>query len=214
MHGEFLTVDNGKTSPNGKMSKSDGEFLTLEKLIEDGFSPLDYRYYVLQSKYRKPLAFSYERLMESKKSLESLKKRISTIVNNIDKGEKLNQNIISQYKEDFRQCINDDLNIANAFTVLFNVLKADKLNNAEKRILIENFDEIFSLNLIAENNENKLDDEKVKYIEELLKERATARANKQWEKSDKIRAILLEENIEIVDTKEGCTWKLKEWITY
>jgi cysteinyl-tRNA synthetase len=204
MHGEFLTID------NGKMSKSDGEFLTLEKLIEDGFSPLDYRYYVLQSKYRKPLAFSYERLVESKKSLESLKKRISTIVNNIDKGEKLNQNIIGQYKEDFRQCINDDLNIANAFTVLFNVLKADKLNNAEKKILIEDFDEIFSLNLIEENQENKLDDEKVKYIEKLLKERAIARANKQWEKSDKIRAILLEENIEIVDTKEGCTWKLKE----
>jgi cysteinyl-tRNA synthetase len=101
-------------------------------------------------------------------------------------------------------------NIANAFTALFNVLKADKLNNAEKKILIEDFDEIFSLNLIEENQENKLDDEKVKYIEKLLKERATARANKQWEKSDKIRAILLEENIEIVDTKEGCTWKLKE----
>ena len=72
---------------------------------------------------------------------------------------------------------------------------------------------IFSLNLIEEKEQNKLDDGKIKYIEELLKERATARANKQWEKSDKIRDMLLEENIEIIDTNEGSTWKLTRNIT-
>lgn len=206
IHGEFLTKD------NGKMSKSSGEFLTIEKLIEDGFSPLDYRYYILQSKYRKSLAYSRERLTESKKSLDSLKNRIAIVVNNVNKGEKLNENEINKYKEDFRQCINDDLNIANAFTVLFNVLKDNKLNNAEKKVLIEDFDKIFSLNLIEkheEKKESKLEAEKIKYIKELIKERATARANKQWEKSDKIRDMLLKENIEIIDTKEGAIWKLK-----
>lgn len=203
IHGEFLTVD------NGKMSKSSGEFLTLEKLIEDGFSPLEYRYYILQSKYRKPLAFSYERLMESKKALDSLRKKVAVVVDNINKDENLDENEIGKYKEEFRKCINDDLNIANAFTVLFDVIKDDKLNNSEKKILIEDFDRIFSLNLIKEKDENKLDDEKIKYIEELLKERAAARANKEWEKSDKIRDLLLKENVEIIDTKEGATWKLK-----
>lgn len=203
IHGEFLTVD------NGKMSKSSEEFLTLEKLIKDGFSPLDYRYYTLQSKYRKPLAFSYERLMESKKALDSLRKKITIVVGNINKDENLDEDKISKYKEEFRKCINDDLNIANAFTVLFDVIKDDKLNNSEKKILIEDFDRIFSLNLIKEKDENKLDDEKIKYIEELLKERAAARANKEWEKSDKIRDLLLKENVEIIDTKEGATWKLK-----
>jgi cysteinyl-tRNA synthetase len=208
VHGEFLTIDNGKD--NEKMSKSSGEFLTVEKLIKDGFSPLDYRYYVLQSKYRKPLAFSYERLMESKKSLDSLKKRIASVIKNIDKDEKINESQINKYKTDFKECINDDLNIANAFTVLFNVLKDDTLNNSEKKFLIEDFDRIFSLDLTQERNENKLDDEKVKYIEGLLSERAAARTNKQWEKSDKIRDILLAENIEIIDSKEGTKWKLKE----
>ena len=203
IHGEFLTLD------SEKMSKSSGEFLTLEKLIKDGFSPLDYRYYILQSKYRKPLAFTYERLVEAQKSLDSLRKRIANVVNNINKDEKPDDDEINKYKVDFKQCINDDLNIANAFTVLFNVLKDDKLNNTEKKILIEDFDRIFSLNLIEEKEINKLDDEKIKYIEELLKERASARANKQWEKSDKIRDMLLEENIEIIDTKEGTTWNLK-----
>lgn len=200
VHGEFLTLE------NEKMSKSSGEFLTLEKLIKDGFSPLDYRYYILQSKYRKSLAFSYERLMESKKSLESLKKKIAVVVDNVDKDEKINDNLLDKYKIDFKECINDDLNLANAFTVLFNVLKDDKLNNSEKNILIEDFDKVFSLNLI-EDKENYLDDEKIKYIEELIKERNIARAKKQWEKSDKIRDILLKEHIELIDTKEGTKWR-------
>ena len=204
IHGEFLTLD------DEKMSKSSGEFLTIEKLIKDGFSPLDYRYYILQSKYRKSLAFSYERLQDAQKSVESLRKKVATVVNNINKGEELNDNKINEYKVDFKQCLNDDLNIANAFTVLFNVLKDDKLNNSEKKILIEDFDRVFSLNLIDEKEQNKLDNEKIKYVEELLNERAIARVNKQWEKSDKIRDMLLEENIEIFDTKEVTTWKLKE----
>ena len=204
IHGEFLT-----TTDNEKMSKS-GEFLTLEKLIADGFSPLDYRYYILQSKYRKTLTFSYERLLEAKKSLDSLKKRIAVITENMAEDEKVNENLLDKYKRDFKEYINADLNIANALTVLFNVLKDDKLNHLEKKILIKDFDRIFSLDLIEEKEKIKIDDEKIKYIEELLKERTTARLNKKWDESDKIRNLLLEENIEIIDTKEVTTWKLKE----
>lgn len=203
IHGEFLTIN------EGKMSKSTGEFLTLEKLIRDGFSPLDYRYYVLQSKYRKSLAFSYERLTEAKKSLDSLRKKIAKVVNDINETEDIDKNKIDKYKNEFSHCITDDLNIANAFTVLFNVLKDEQLNNTEKKILAEDFDTVFSLNLI-EQSDNKLDEEKIKYIEQLIKERTEARINKQWDRSDKIRDILLNENIEIIDTKEGTTWKLKK----
>lgn len=98
--------------------------------------------------------------------------------------------------------------IANAFTVLFDVLKDSNLNNIGKRALIEDFDRIFSLDLI-EQKENKLDSEKVNLIEKLLKERDSARKNKDWAKSDEIRDRLLKENIEIVDTKEGTKWRLK-----
>lgn len=202
VHGEMLTVD------SGKMSKSSGEFLTLSKLIKDGFSPLEYRYYILQSKYRKQLAFSYERLMEAKKSLDSLRKRIENIINNIDSTEKINEDQIKSYKKAFRKSIDDDLNIANAFTVLFDVLKDSNLNNIGKKALIEDFDRIFSLELIKQK-ENKLDSEKINFIEKLLKERDSARKNKDWAKSDEIRDKLLKENIEIVDTKEGTKWKLK-----
>lgn len=203
VHGEFLTTIN-----NEKMSKS-GEFLTLEKLIADGFSPLDYRYYILQSKYRKTLAFSYERLLEAKKSFDSLKKKIAVVIENIDKNEIVNNNLIEKYKAEFKEYIEDDLNIANAFTVLFNVIKDEELNNFEKSFLIKDFDRVFSLNLIEEKDKIKVEDERIKHIEKLISERDVARAKKQWEKSDEIRNMLLKENVEIIDTKEGTTWKLK-----
>lgn len=203
VHGEFLTTIN-----NEKMSKS-GEFLTLEKLMTDGFSPLDYRYYILQSKYRKTLAFSYERLLEAKKSFDSLKKKIAVVIEKIDKNQMVNNNLMERYKAEFKEFIEDDLNIANAFAVLFKVLKDEELNNFEKKFLIKDFDRVFSLNLIEEKDKIKLEDERIKHIEELIRERDAARVKKQWEKSDEIRNILLKENVEITDTKEGTTWKLK-----
>ncbi|CEQ20144.1 cysteine--tRNA ligase CysS [[Clostridium] sordellii] len=201
MHGEFLVVD------NGKMSKSSGDFLTLNKLIENKFDPLVYRYYVLQSKYRKPLAFSYERLEEASKSLISLKNKIQTILDNIDETSKINESMLKGYINKFKNQINDDLNISNGFTVLFDVIKANDLNNLEKKALIDNFDLVFGLNLINNNNLN-LSQEKINWIENLLKERNEYRKNKNWEKSDEIRDILLKENIEILDTKEGTKWNI------
>lgn len=203
IHGEFLTTD------SEKMSKSSGEFLTLEKLVKDGFSPIDYRYYVLQSKYRKTLAFTYEKLEESKKSLDSLRKKIAGIIANTDITEDINVEMLNKYKSDFKECINDDLNIANAFTVLYEVIKDNYISNNEKKQLIEDFDRIFSLNLIQEQGDNKLNEERIKYIEGLINERAQARVNKEWDKSDKIREALLQEGIEITDTKEGTVWKLR-----
>lgn len=65
------------------------------------------------------------------------------------------------------------------------------------------------MNLIEERDKIKLDDKQIKHIEELIKERAVAREKKQWQKSDEIRNMLLKENVEIIDTKEGTTWKFK-----
>lgn len=199
MHGEFLVVD------NGKMSKSSGEFLTLSKLIKDGFTPLEYRYYILQSKYRKPLYFSYDRLEDSSKSLYSLKNKIYNILSNINPHSKTNESTIELYKFKFKSHINNDLNLSNAFTVLFDVIKDNNLNNLEKKLLIEDFDTIFALDLTGTKS---ISNEKINYIESLLKERSEYRKNKNWQKSDEIRDILLNENIKIVDSKDGSTWTL------
>lgn len=201
VHGEFLVLD------GGKMSKSSGDFLTVSKLEEEGFSPLDYRYFCLQSKYRKQLVFSFESLKDAQNGYKALKKKIGTILTNIDETNNINKELISGYQEKFKTQISDDLNIANAFTVLNEVIKDGELNNKEKAFLIEEFDKVFSLNLMTIEKEAIEVDEKL--INHLIEERNIARKEKNYKRSDKIRAQLLEMNIEVLDSKEGTSWRVK-----
>lgn len=201
VHGEFLVLD------GGKMSKSSGDFLTVSKLEEEGFSPLDYRYFCLQSKYRKQLVFSFESLKDAQNGYKALKKKIGTILTNIDEINNMNKELISGYQEKFKTQISDDLNIANAFTVLNEVIKDGELNNKEKAFLIEDFDKVFSLNLMTIEKEAIEVDEKL--INHLIEERNIARKEKNYKRSDEIRAQLLEMNIEVLDSKEGTSWRVK-----
>lgn len=203
MHGEFLVID------DGKMSKSSGDFLTVSRLVEEGYSPLDYRHFCLQSRYRKPLVFSFESLAESQKALKKLKSRIKNIVEGKMKEETIDKSKVKEYQDRFAAQISDDLNIANAFTVLSEVIKDNTLNNAEKIYLIEDFDKVFSLNLtLAEeiNNSDNVDEE---YVQMLILERNKARMEKNWARADEIRSTLLENNIELIDSKDGTTWEIK-----
>lgn len=204
LHGEFLILD------KGKMSKSSGSFITLNSLIENNVDPLVYRYYVLQSKYRKPLVFSYDRLKDASNSFEILKNKIKLINDNVDNEILINENIIKEYKNRFLKYINDDLNIANGFTLLHEVIKSENLNNKEKKIIIDDFDKVFGLNLNElSDDKEKLDKDFVNKINLLIKERQAARKNKDYKKSDEIRDYLLQNNIEIMDNKDNTTWKVR-----
>ncbi|UEL47415.1 Cysteine--tRNA ligase [Terrisporobacter petrolearius] len=204
LHGEFLILD------KGKMSKSSGSFITLNSLIENNIDPLVYRYYVLQSKYRKPLVFSYDRLKDASNSFEILKNKIKLINDNVDNEILINENIIKEYKNRFLKYINDDLNIANGFTLLHEVIRSENLNNKEKKIIIDDFDKVFGLNLNElSDDKEKLDKDFVNKINLLIKEREAARKNKDYKKSDEIRDYLLQNNIEIMDNKDNTTWKVR-----
>lgn len=201
VHGEFLVLD------GGKMSKSSGDFLTVSRLEEEGFNPLDYRYFCLQSKYRKQLVFSFESLKDAQNGYRALKKKIGAIISNIEENSTLNKELIEAYKEKFKAQISDDLNLANAFTVLNEVIKDNALNNKEKAALIEDFDKVFSLDLMTIEREAVEVDEEL--VNRLIAERNEARANKNYGRSDEIRAELLAMNIEVLDSKEGTTWRVK-----
>jgi len=201
MHGEFLVLD------SGKMSKSSGNFLTIARLEEEGYSPLDYRYFCLQSKYRKQLLFSFESLNDARNGYKRLKERIATVLNSINQNDATSVDKIKVYKERFSSYISDDLNIANALTVLFDVLKDGELNNKEKAILIEDFDKIFSLDLMTIKSVTTNVDEDL--INKLIIERADARTSKNFARADEIRNEFIAMNIELLDTKEGTTWKVK-----
>jgi cysteinyl-tRNA synthetase len=203
MHGEFLVL------PNGKMSKSTGDFVTIAKLIEEGYSPLDYRHFCLQSKYSKQLIFSFESLTESQKAYRKLKSRIKNIIDNKTDGENIDKNLIKEYQDKFSTQISDDLNIANAFTVLSDIIKDNELSNTEKLYLIEDFDKVFSLNLTVDEEITNNDNVDEEYIQTLILERNIARNEKNWARADEIRDLLLERNIELLDSKDGTTWKIK-----
>ncbi len=202
MHGEFLVLD------SGKMAKSSGNFLTVEKLIEKGFNPLDYRYFCLQSRYRKQLVFSFESLIEAQKSLRKLRSKVEYIVDNKSDVEVVDTSKVQNYKKQFIAQISDDLNIPNAFTVLSEVIKSETLNNSEKIHLVQDFDRVLSLNLITKDL-RKSENTETEWIQTLINERNNARSDRNWTRADEIRAELLDRGIELIDSKQETSWRYK-----
>jgi len=201
-HGEFL-IDQ-----DGKMSKSSGEFLTLSLVEKKGFNPLSYRYFVLNSHYRKQLAFSFDSLASAENAYVKLKNRVKNIKENVgelQEGIELSP-AAKSYREEFKACLEDDLNTANAITVLFNVLKADDIQNAEKIKLVEDFEQVLSLGLMKDD-ETEIHDDLAEYVEEMIQKRQDAKKNKDYQLADAIRAELLEKGIALEDTRQGVNWK-------
>ena len=192
---------------NGKMSKSSGEFLTVSVLQEKGYDPLAYRFFCLQSHYRKPLEFSYDVLESMTGTYEKLIKRISQL----SKEGEVQQDKFDEYRQKFTEALTDDVNTSMAFTVLYDVLKAD-MNDATKRALVDSFDEVLSLDLIkradalSEDAAEGVDEETEKYVTEKIEERKAAKKAKDFAKADAIRDELAAKGIILEDTREGVKW--------
>lgn len=194
---------NGK---NGKMSKSSGEFITISGLKERGYNPLIYKFFCLQSHYRRELIFSFEGMDSAKKAYTKLISKIDSLKN---QGEIDNDSVLL-YQNKFKEALSNDLNTSSAITVLFDVLKSE-LNDNTKKYLIKDFDTVLSLNLNQGNsidNSIELDDTLKKNILEKIEERYEAKRNKDYEKADKIKNDLLTMNIELIDTREGTQYRI------
>ena len=191
---------------NGKMSKSNGEFLTVSVLEEKGYDPLVYRLFCLQSHYRKPLEFTYEIMDNTKAAYNKLVKRIGELKEDgeVDKAG------FDKYKTDFKAALENDINTASAITVVYDVLRSD-LNDATKLALVKDFDYVLSLNLTRMQGENaapKADDELTAFVEAKIEERKAAKKEKDFAKADAIRDELLAKGVRIKDTREGVVWEL------
>ena len=197
-HGEHLN-DN-----SGKMSKSKGEFLTLSLLESKGYEPLVYRLFCLNSHYRSQLVFSYEAIEATKSAYQKLLSKVSSIRNNRSGEKEFDR--IEQYEQAFKAALENDLNTANAMTVLYDVLKSD-CNNETKLYLIESFDSVLSLALLKEVEVNP---ELEQYIEEQIQKRNEAKKEKNYELADKIRDNLLEKGMELKDSREGTTYMFRK----
>ena len=188
---------------SGKMSKSKGKTLTVDTLIENGYDPLSYRFLCLQSHYRKQLTFSYSSLDGAENAYKKLKNKVLSL----SKDGEVETSVFNEYKNKFVSFLEDDINTANAISVIYDVLKAET-NDLTKYELIKDFDKVLGLELTTEtNNTSEVDTE---FINSKIEERNEAKKNKNYELADQIRNELLEMGIILKDTREGTTFEIKK----
>ena len=193
---------------SGKMSKSKGEFLTVSLLESKGYDPMAYRYFCLQSHYRRNLVFSWENLDNAAGAYDKLIAKIAALK---DEGQ-VDMAAFGQLKEKFVGALNGDLNTSLAVTALYDVLKA-KVNDATKLYALKDFDQVLSLNLLAaaqalqkkqaEEAAASADPE----IDALVAARTEAKKAKNFGEADRIRDQLKEMGVEIIDTPQGAKWR-------
>ena len=203
----------------GKMSKSKGEFLTVSLLEEKGYDPLAYRFFCLQSHYRKALVFSWENLDNAQGAYNKLLKKIAALS---PADGPVDEAVFQEYKDKFTQQLGNDLNTSMGVTALYDVLKA-KTNDATKLAILDSFDQVLSLDLLAKAAELRekaaaqtassaqggytVTGEGDPAIDALVMQRYEAKKAKNFAEADRIRDELKAQGIEIVDTKDGASWK-------
>ena len=191
---------------SGKMSKSKGEFLTVSLLEEKGYNPLVYRFFCLQSHYRKSLVFSWENLDNAKTAYNKILAKVSTFL--ADKNGEIDKDAYDRLMASFKAAMDDDLNTSNAITALYDVLKAD-CNSATKLALIAEFDKVLSLGIISEAEKLSAgsDDEIPAEVMALVEQRKEARKNKDFTLADELRAKIGELGYAVEETRQGTNIK-------
>lgn len=218
LHNEFLVLQ-GAT----KMSKSSGNFLTLQTILDKGYDALDYRYFLLGSHYRKQIYFSWEAMDGAKNSRKSLASKIARLIekSGIASASEIDEKkAIETAMEEFRENLCDDLNTPKALSAM-QMTAGGKFGSDATAILatVKKMDEVLGLKVIecaadllskqrsSENAENHSDDGEAAEIDALLARRAEAKKAKDFATADKIRNDLAARGISIIDTPNGTTWK-------
>ena len=188
---------------SGKMSKSSGEFLTVSLLEEKGYDPIVYRFFCLQSHYRKSLVFSYENLDNASVAYNKMIARIAAAVK--DTSGEIDKAAYDKLMGSFKDALDNDLNTALAITAVYDVLSADT-NGKTKAALISEFDKVLSLNLIK--NAEKLNaepetEELPQEILDLAEQRKAARKEKNFALADELRDKITALGYAVEETRQG-----------
>jgi cysteinyl-tRNA synthetase len=227
LHNEFLVIAKEKNSAgceenSTKMSKSAGNFLTLQSLIDKGYNALDYRLFLLGAHYRSQIMFSWDAMNSAKNARKALVQRTAKTIE-IAHGKTAEESRLSDkahsYLSDFRTALENDLATPQALCTLQVALKDNSLMPEETFYLLRNMDTVLGLNLEKEatalsagNDAATTDithenDPEAAEIDKQVAERTAAKKAKDFSKADKIRNNLAARNIVIADTPLGPVWK-------
>ena len=190
---------------SGKMSKSSGEFLTVSLLEQKGYDPLAYRFFCLQSHYRKNLVFSWENLDNAAAAYKKLVARVAALRD--DPNEAVDEAALRALKERFGAAIGNDLNTSLAVTAVYDALKADT-NDKTKLAALDAYDTVLGLSLRAaaaklRAEEEAQSDSADPAVAALLEQRAAAKKAKNWAEADRIRDEVAAMGYRIIDTPQG-----------
>ena len=196
MHCEFLLVD------GGKMAKSLGNIYTIDQLKEKGIEPLAYKLFCYSSHYRNKLNFTFDGVRSSQTALNRLR---NGYLAHLRGNQTVDKELIIEYEEKFHKAINDDLNMTEAMSVVW---EAVKNGNKSKEIarLIEKFDSVLGLDIA--NSDKYINTQKSEVpneIKELIELRRKAKENKNWDEADRIRNEISLKGFIIKDMPGGDT---------
>jgi len=198
MHNEFL--DLGGT----KLSKSAGHVLTVDTLVERGYDPLAFRYFFLQAQYRQQQDFTWEAMDAAATAHRRL---VGHAVAAREAGGAPDPARIEPYRRRFWAALADDLNAPAALAVVWEAVRADGLDPADRWAFLTDADRALGLQLDTAELPAADESGSDPRIDALVAERAAARAAKDWATSDRIRDELAAEGIELIDTPTGTTWR-------
>ena len=227
LHNEFLVIAKEKGQEDqeaGKMSKSSGNFLTLQSLVDKGFHPLDYRFFLLGAHYRSQVAFSWTAMEGAKNARKALLQRVEKVLTQNDgklpeKGAVAISAKGQEYLDKFTAALENDLATPQALSALQVAIKDAALSAEEILSLVGIMDGVLSLSLLegasALYQEKKaaesatpaeLSPEDLE-IQALVDERTAAKKAKDFARADAIRQELQNRGIQVIDTPQGPQWK-------
>jgi cysteinyl-tRNA synthetase len=186
LHNEFVNIG------GEKMAKSGDNYITLRTVLEKDYDPLSYRMLLLQSHYRSQISFSWEALTAAQTALARLRAQISALPTG--------GTVIQKWVDDFTAAINDDLGTPKAIAIMNQMLASSDLP-ADVRATAEKFDEFLGLDITrAPRTETVVIPANV---QELLDQRAEARAAKNWQLSDELRDTIAQHGFTVRDEPSG-----------
>jgi cysteinyl-tRNA synthetase len=208
LHSNFLNMGDA-----GKMSKSKGDVFTVDVLKEQGIAPLSYRYLCLTAHYRSEIQYSDEAIKAADKALRRLAHHVERLEDTAPSNEL--SDIAKAYETDFNKFLATDLNTSAGLAVMWKMLAARDISNAEKLALLVSFDDILAFDMLnlpayfANMSSADISDEFKQKVETLIEKREKARAEKDYAASDAIRDELVAMKVVIEDSSSGTTWRLK-----
>ena len=211
VHNGYINID------NEKMSKSKGNFFTVRD-ISKSYDLEIVRFFMLSAHYRNPVNFSDEMLTQAKAGLERIynaKEKLEFTISNLQESnitdaEEALVSELDAYKTKFINAMEDDINTADAVSVIFELSKFINSNVNEESSLefakkcLDKFNELTGvLNIVTNKKDDMLDEE----IENLIQKRVDAKKNKDFKLADEVRQELLDKGIILEDTRQGTKWK-------